>query len=302
MEGMKILGFWVLEQVLLLSPELPIAAVPVLSCSEIDKTLENMSSYRKNKWIIEGRLRRWAPFAASPPSLPPPALWGWTRCPPGCGVGRGTGTQHLPLCPRRLKVALAKRTGRSESEMTGLEDGRRRRSSRLTEDVGLDLEEEEETRGRKSRREEEVRCSGLCRAGGSRGWGSLPLSDPSSLAQVDTSTSSVPELERQIEKLAKVSGAGNLGVQPCWRGCSPLTTLSPHRGRCSSVRSCSIPPKPCVQPRWARTGSGGAIGSCPTWAASSWRALKVSEERAFLGGYSSWERTPHLIFSSRHSS
>lgn len=26
--------------------------------SEIDKTLENMSSYRKNKWIIEGRLRR----------------------------------------------------------------------------------------------------------------------------------------------------------------------------------------------------------------------------------------------------
>uniref|UniRef100_A0A8C5TIH5 Bromodomain adjacent to zinc finger domain 2A n=1 Tax=Malurus cyaneus samueli TaxID=2593467 RepID=A0A8C5TIH5_9PASS len=94
-----------------------------LIVSEIDKTLENMSNYRKNKWIIEGRLRR-------------------------------------------LKVALAKKTGRPESEITGLEDGRRRRSSRLTEDTGLDVEEEEETRGRRS-------------------------------------PSSVPELERQIEKLAK---------------------------------------------------------------------------------------------------
>ncbi|XP_017584151.1 PREDICTED: bromodomain adjacent to zinc finger domain protein 2A, partial [Corvus brachyrhynchos] len=103
-----------------------------LIISEIDKTLENMSNYRKNKWIIEGRLRR-------------------------------------------LKVALAKKTGRPESEITGLEDGRRRRSSRLTEDAGLEMEEEEETRGRKSRREEEA----------------------------DTSASSVPELERQIEKLAK---------------------------------------------------------------------------------------------------
>uniref|UniRef100_A0A8C3U849 Bromodomain adjacent to zinc finger domain 2A n=1 Tax=Catharus ustulatus TaxID=91951 RepID=A0A8C3U849_CATUS len=103
-----------------------------LIISEIDKTLESMSTYRKNKWIIEGRLRR-------------------------------------------LKVALAKKTGRPESEITGLEDGRRRRSSRLTEDVGLEMEEEEETRGRKSRREEEA----------------------------DTSASSVPELERQIEKLAK---------------------------------------------------------------------------------------------------
>ncbi|NXN51762.1 BAZ2A protein, partial [Rynchops niger] len=102
-----------------------------LIINEIDKTLENMSNYRKNKWIIEGRLRR-------------------------------------------LKVALAKKTGRPESEITGLEDGRRRRSSRLTEETGLEMEEEEESRGRKSRREE-----------------------------ADTSASSVPELERQIEKLAK---------------------------------------------------------------------------------------------------
>ncbi|NWR81954.1 BAZ2A protein, partial [Centropus unirufus] len=103
-----------------------------LIVSEIDKTLENMSNYRRNKWIIEGRLRR-------------------------------------------LKIALAKKTGRPESEITGLEDGRRRRSSRLTEETGLEMEEEEENRGRKSRREEEV----------------------------DTAASSVPELERQIEKLAK---------------------------------------------------------------------------------------------------
>lgn len=77
-------------------------------------------------------------------------------------MGRGTGAQHLHLCPGRLKVALAKKTGRPESEITGLEDGRRRRSSRLTEDAGLEMEEEEETRGRKSRREEEVGCSGFC--------------------------------------------------------------------------------------------------------------------------------------------
>ncbi|XP_035426105.1 bromodomain adjacent to zinc finger domain protein 2A isoform X4 [Cygnus atratus] len=76
---------------------------------------------------------------------------------------------------RRLKVALAKKTGRPESEITGLDDGRRRRSSRLTEEPSLELEEEEESRGRKSRRDEEA----------------------------DTSASSIPELERQIEKLAK---------------------------------------------------------------------------------------------------
>uniref|UniRef100_A0A8C2SY60 Bromodomain adjacent to zinc finger domain 2A n=1 Tax=Coturnix japonica TaxID=93934 RepID=A0A8C2SY60_COTJA len=100
--------------------------------SEIDKTLESMSAYRKNKWIIEGRLRR-------------------------------------------LKMALAKKTGRPESELMALEDGRRRRSSRLCEEPGLELEEEEEGRGRRSRRDEEA----------------------------DTLASSIPELERQIEKLAK---------------------------------------------------------------------------------------------------
>lgn len=94
---------------------------------------------------------------------------------------RGTGTQHLHLCPGRLKVALAKKTGRPESEITGLEDGRRRRSSRLTEDTGLEMEEEEETRGRRSRREEEVGHPRLCWVGkgGDGTSGVTSLTDPS---------------------------------------------------------------------------------------------------------------------------
>nr|XP_004650048.1 bromodomain adjacent to zinc finger domain protein 2A isoform X1 [Jaculus jaculus]XP_045008530.1 bromodomain adjacent to zinc finger domain protein 2A isoform X1 [Jaculus jaculus]XP_045008532.1 bromodomain adjacent to zinc finger domain protein 2A isoform X1 [Jaculus jaculus]XP_045008533.1 bromodomain adjacent to zinc finger domain protein 2A isoform X1 [Jaculus jaculus] len=106
--------------------------------NEIDKTLENMSSYRKNKWIVEGRLRR-------------------------------------------LKTALAKRTGRSEVELEGSEEGLgRRRSSRIMEETsGMEEEEEEETltvvHGRRSRRDGEV----------------------------DATAASIPELERQIEKLSK---------------------------------------------------------------------------------------------------
>lgn len=30
----------------------------ILYCSDIDNTLENMATYRKNKWIIEGKLRK----------------------------------------------------------------------------------------------------------------------------------------------------------------------------------------------------------------------------------------------------
>lgn len=129
-------------------------------------------------------------------------------------------------------MALAKKTGRPESEITGLEDGRRRRSSRLTEDTGLEMEEEEETRGRKSRREEEVGRCRLC-------WGAevgVPpsrvssLTDPS-LSQADTAASSVPELERQIEKLAKVSGCGRAGGFSLSGGLQPPhhPPLSPQR-------------------------------------------------------------------------
>ncbi|EGW12491.1 bromodomain adjacent to zinc finger domain protein 2A isoform X2 [Cricetulus griseus] len=106
--------------------------------NEIDKTLENMSNYRKNKWIVEGRLRR-------------------------------------------LKTALAKRTGRPEVMMEGPEEGLgRRRSSRIMEETsGIEEEEEEETiaavHGRRARRDGEV----------------------------DIAASSIPELERQIEKLSK---------------------------------------------------------------------------------------------------
>ncbi|KAH0629183.1 hypothetical protein JD844_011057 [Phrynosoma platyrhinos] len=100
---------------------------------EIDKTLENMSNHRRNKWIIEGKLRR-------------------------------------------LKIALAKKTGRPESEISGLEEGRWRRSSRITEDhEDMDLDEEERRRACKARKDYE---------------NEIPVS-------------SVPELERQIEKLSK---------------------------------------------------------------------------------------------------
>ncbi|XP_066470391.1 bromodomain adjacent to zinc finger domain protein 2A isoform X3 [Tiliqua scincoides] len=106
-----------------------------LIINEIDKTLENMSNHRRNKWIIEGKLRR-------------------------------------------LKIALAKKTGRPESEITGLEEGRWRRSARITEEnKDLEMEEEEEERSRayKTRKNDEN----------------------------DTPVSSAPVLERQIEKLSK---------------------------------------------------------------------------------------------------
>ncbi|XP_006897741.1 PREDICTED: bromodomain adjacent to zinc finger domain protein 2A [Elephantulus edwardii] len=109
-----------------------------LIINEIDKTLESMSSYRKNKWIVEGRLRR-------------------------------------------LKTALAKRTGRLEVEIQSPEEGLvRRRSSRIMEETsGMEEEEEEDTivvgRGRRGRRDGEV----------------------------DVSASSIPELEHQVEKLSK---------------------------------------------------------------------------------------------------
>ncbi|XP_036390288.1 bromodomain adjacent to zinc finger domain protein 2A-like isoform X2 [Megalops cyprinoides] len=104
--------------------------------SEIDKTLENMAVYRKNKWDIEGKLRR-------------------------------------------LKAALVRRTGRSEAELC-LEE--RRRSARVAEEESLSLEEGSQLdRGvRRARREE-----------GKLSEGESP------------SSASIPELERQIDKLTK---------------------------------------------------------------------------------------------------
>ncbi|XP_045063137.1 bromodomain adjacent to zinc finger domain protein 2A-like isoform X2 [Coregonus clupeaformis] len=103
--------------------------------SEIDNTLENMATYRKNKWIIEGKLRK-------------------------------------------LKAALARRTGRSEEELC-LEE--RRRSARVAEEENLSLEESGPMeRGRRAPKEE------------------------TKLGDTDSPTNaSVPELERQIDKLTK---------------------------------------------------------------------------------------------------
>ncbi|XP_059188916.1 bromodomain adjacent to zinc finger domain protein 2A isoform X2 [Centropristis striata] len=105
--------------------------------SDIDNTLENMATYRKNKWIIEGKLRK-------------------------------------------LKAALARRTGRSEEELCFEE---RRRSARVAEEENLSLEESglvSERSNRRARKEEPK------------------LSDSES-----PTNASIPELERQIDKLAK---------------------------------------------------------------------------------------------------
>ncbi|CAG6021682.1 unnamed protein product [Menidia menidia] len=105
--------------------------------SDIDNTLENMATYRKNKWIIEGKLRK-------------------------------------------LKAALARRTGRSEEELCFEE---RRRSARVAEEETLSLEESGVVleRGSRRTRKEEPK-----------------LSDSES-----PSNASIPELERQIDKLTK---------------------------------------------------------------------------------------------------
>ncbi|XP_071332879.1 bromodomain adjacent to zinc finger domain protein 2A [Trachinotus anak] len=104
--------------------------------SDIDNTLENMTTYRKNKWIIEGKLRK-------------------------------------------LKAALARRTGRSEEELCFEE---RRRSARVAEEENLGLEDSVVLeRGNRRARKEEPK-----------------LSDSES-----PTNASIPELERQIDKLTK---------------------------------------------------------------------------------------------------
>ncbi|KAF7664391.1 hypothetical protein LDENG_00178320 [Lucifuga dentata] len=105
--------------------------------SDIDNKLENMAAYRKNKWIIEGKLRK-------------------------------------------LKVVLARRTGRSEEELCFEE---RRRSARVAEEENLTLEEGGVIleRGNRRTRKEEPK-----------------LSDSES-----PTNASIPELERQIDKLTK---------------------------------------------------------------------------------------------------
>ncbi|XP_053561487.1 bromodomain adjacent to zinc finger domain protein 2A [Bombina bombina] len=64
-----------------------------LIINEMEQTLENMSHYRKNKWIIEGKIRR-------------------------------------------LKFALAKKSGKPNTPVPSLAEGRRRRSERHPEETG----------------------------------------------------------------------------------------------------------------------------------------------------------------------
>ncbi|KAI4896516.1 hypothetical protein NFI96_029530 [Prochilodus magdalenae] len=103
---------------------------------EIDNTLENMATYRKNKWIIEGKLRK-------------------------------------------LKAALARKTGRSEEELCFEE---RRRSAR----VGV-------------AEEESLEENSLLERGSRR----RPKEEPKLSEAESPNNASIPELERQIDKLTK---------------------------------------------------------------------------------------------------
>ncbi|XP_026887772.2 bromodomain adjacent to zinc finger domain protein 2A isoform X1 [Electrophorus electricus] len=103
---------------------------------EIDNTLENMTTYRKNKWIIEGKLRK-------------------------------------------LKAALARKTGRSEEDLCFEE---RRRSAR----VGV-------------AEEESLKDSTLLERSSRR----RPKEELKHSESESPNGASVPELERQIDKLTK---------------------------------------------------------------------------------------------------
>ncbi|XP_053500356.1 bromodomain adjacent to zinc finger domain protein 2A isoform X3 [Ictalurus furcatus] len=104
--------------------------------NEIDKTLENMTTYKKNKWIIEGKLRK-------------------------------------------MKAVLARKTGRSEEQLRFEE---RRRSTRVC--VAED---------------ESLADSSLLENGRSR-----QCKDELKICEAESSNiASIPELERQIDKLTK---------------------------------------------------------------------------------------------------
>lgn len=174
----------------------------------------------------------------------------------------------LEAAPRlgRLKVALAKKTGRPESEITGLDDGRRRRSSRLTEEPSLELEEEEESRGRKSRRDEEVRMwppgtgSGLGQPSGisSRSCQCLPdgsLASPRPTRPPPASPSS----SGRSRSWPRCAGGGGATARPV-----------PRVPRCQSLRSLTaraLPAAADVLPQEAAPlladAAGGLAGPGP---------------------------------------
>ncbi|XP_058266096.1 bromodomain adjacent to zinc finger domain protein 2A isoform X1 [Hemibagrus wyckioides] len=104
--------------------------------NEIDKTLENMTTYKKNKWITEGKLRK-------------------------------------------MKAALARKTGRSEEELF-LEERRRSTRVSMAEDETLPNSSFLQYGSSRQRKDE------------------LKIYEAESL-----NSASVPELERQIDKLTK---------------------------------------------------------------------------------------------------
>ena len=126
----------------------------------------------------------------------------------------------------RLKAALARRTGRSEEDL-GLEE--RRRSTRVAEEEAAEdsslLQDRASRRGRKEEPKlSDVRiCSsapwlgGWCVGGGGVGIPSLGDNNffYATLRQSESPTNaSIPELERQIDKLTKVRPGQHRNMLP----------------------------------------------------------------------------------------
>lgn len=172
-----------------------------------------MSNYRKNKWIIEGRLRRLVGKEGASwlvASAPSPLLLAL----------RGVNRRSRDRYPNPLTASLQAEGG------PGQEDGPSRvgdhRAGGWTAPAQLppDRGHGAGDGGGGGDPGAEIPPGGgggVLRAllGGAEVGvspsGVSSLTDPS-LPQADTSASSVPELERQIEKLAKVSvGGGGLG-------------------------------------------------------------------------------------------
>lgn len=119
-----------------------------------------------------------------------------------------------------------------------------------------------------------------------------------SLPQADTSASSVPELERQIEKLAKVSGYWRAGVEPSG-GLQP-----PHRPPLSPQRQMFFRKKLLHSSQTLRAASLGQdrfrrrYWVLPHLGGIFVEGAEGKRGRGFFwGGCSSWERTPHLTSS-----
>lgn len=164
----------------------------------------------------------------------------------------------------RLKAALARRTGRSEEELCFEE---RRRSARVAEEETLGLEDSGLVleRGSRRARKEEPKLSDV------RLLAHVFHSDSLSIRQTvglfafyfmlqseSPTTASIPELERQIDKLTKVK----LMMRCTEAGSSASILLflkhsvDPHSAKHFSVKSCYSHLIPCGPYCWGRTATG----------------------------------------------